>query len=40
MSVQNYWLLGIGYFMASIITDRLTVGVAIEKQALIAEFWH
>jgi len=26
--------------LAVIITDRLTVDVAIEKQALLTEFWH
>jgi hypothetical protein len=40
MSVQNYWLLGIRYFMDFIRTDGLNVDVAIEKQALLTEFWH
>jgi hypothetical protein len=40
MSVQNYWLLGIRYFIAFIVTDGLNVDVAVEKQALLIEFWH
>jgi len=40
MSVHNYWLLGIRYFIAVIITDRLNVDVAIEKQVLLTEFWR
>jgi len=40
MSVHIYWLLGIRYFIAFIITDRLNVDVAVEKQELLTEFWH